>query len=220
MVAVNSTARTKRSRPARTAEPAWEIAYLFPPQGSWSEEDYLALEDHYGSHIRVELSDGRLEVLPMPTEPHQLIIAFLWRSLDAFINLHAPGVTLFSGIRVKLRIGKAVKFREPDIVYMKAEHSARRHNEFWEGADLVMEVVSGDAKDRNRDWLTKPKEYAAAGIPEYWIIDPYRKLIRVLVLRGKAYRRHGDFKLGSRATSVLLPGFSVAVSDVFAAAAV
>jgi Uma2 family endonuclease len=218
MVAVSS--RAKPSARVRAAEPAWEIAYLFPPQGSWTEDDYLALEDHYGSHVRVELCNGRLEVLPVPTEPHQLIIAFLWRSLDAFINLHAAGVTLFSGIRVRLRVGKHIKFREPDIVYMKAEHATRRHKQFWEGADLVMEVVSGDPKDRNRDWRTKPKDYAAAGIPEYWIVDPYKKVIRVLVLRGKTYRCHGDFKPGSRATSPLLPGFSVSVSEVFAAAAV
>jgi Uma2 family endonuclease len=112
-----------------------------------------------------------------------------------------------------------VKFREPDVIYMSSKHAARRHKEFWEGADLVMEVVSGDAKDRTRDWKTKPKEYAAAGIPEYWIVDPDKRVIRVLTLRGKSYRRHGDFKPGARATSVQLPGFAVAVDEVLAVAA-
>ena len=46
------------------AEPAWEVALLFPAQGEWSEDDYLWLTDR----IRrlVEFTDGRVEVLPMP----------------------------------------------------------------------------------------------------------------------------------------------------------
>jgi hypothetical protein len=37
-------------------EPAWEIAELFPPQGYWCEEEYLALTD--GTNHLVELTDG------------------------------------------------------------------------------------------------------------------------------------------------------------------
>ncbi len=214
--------KTKRSDPrfVNGARPTWEIAYLVPPQGSWTEDDYLALEDHYGTHIRVELADGCLEVLPMPTQLHQLIIAFFWKCLDRFAEAHAPGLALFSGIRVRLKLKRGTQFREPDVVYMSAKNAARRHNKFWDGADLVMEVVSGTAGDRKRDWVTKAKEYAAAGIAEYWIIDPEKQVIRVLSLSGKSYRCHGDFKPGNQATSVLLPGFAVEVDAVFAAGAV
>ncbi|MCI0681382.1 MAG: Uma2 family endonuclease [Gemmataceae bacterium] len=193
------------------------MRYL-PHQGEWTEGEYLALEGVFGDHIRAEFVDGRLEVLPVPTDPHQLIMVYLWKCLDTFIALHAPGVALVSGTRVRLQLRGGIQFREPDVVYMSARNSARRRVEFWDGADLVMEVVSGSAADRKRDWVIKVKEYAAAGIPEYWIVDPQKKVIRVLALRGKSYRRHGDFKPGHRATSVHVPGFLVAVSDVFAAA--
>jgi hypothetical protein len=43
---------------------AWELATLFPKQGGWSEYDYLQLTDD--TNGRVELTDGRLEFLPMP----------------------------------------------------------------------------------------------------------------------------------------------------------
>lgn len=200
--------------------PTWELLRYLPHQGEWTEDEYLALEERFGNNIRVELSDGYLEVLPVPTEPHQLLILFFVRCLDAFAQAHAPGVVLFSGIRVKLRVGQKTKFREPDVVYMAARHASRRHKEFWEGADLVTEIMSGDRKDRLRDWKDKPRDYAAAGIPEYWVIDPDKKVIRVYTLRGKSYRRHGDFKSGDQATSVLLPGFAVAASAVFAAGSV
>jgi Uma2 family endonuclease len=58
---------------------------------------------------------------------------------------------------------------------------------------------------------------AAAGIPEYWIIDPDKKRILVLTRKGKRYTVHGEFKPGDQATSKLLRGFSVDVDDVFAA---
>lgn len=196
----------------------WEVARWFPAQGHWTERDYLNLESVCGHSIRAELSRGRLEVLPVPTQTHQLIILFMVYILDAFSQAHAPGVVLFSGIRVRLKGRKQNGFREPDVVYMKAEHAARQHDAYWEGADLVMEVVSGDPEDRERDLVVKPKENAAAGIPEYWIIDPEQQVVRVLTLAGKTYRLHGDFRAGDQAGSVLLPGFTVAVADVWAAA--
>ena len=103
-------------------------------------------------------------------------------------------------------------------MFMKKENAQHRHEKYWDGADLVAEVVSGSPEDRKRDYITKRREYAAAGIAEYWIIDRQDQLIRVLTLKGKTYRRHGDFKAGSSATSVLLPGFALAVDDVFASA--
>jgi Uma2 family endonuclease len=195
------------------AEPTWEVAYLFPAQGAWTEEEYFRLDEFHGGFPLLELSGGRLEVLPMPTETHQLIMLFLFKLLEAFTTAHAPGLVLVSGMKV--RLGKR-KVRDPDVIYMKAEHAHRRHDKYWDGADLVMEVVSADHKDRERDLKTKPREYARAGIPEYWIIDPEERRIRVLTLAGKAYRVHGDFGPGSQAGSVLLPGFTAAVDAVLA----
>lgn len=201
-------------------KPTWDVAYLFPPEGQWTEEDYLHLEDLCGAHIRVELFEGRLEVLPVPTQIHQLVLRYLMRLLEEFTAKHAPGLVLFSGIRVKLPVkGDKPEYREPDIVYMKEEHSHRRHNEYWEGADLVMEVVSGTPGDRKRDLVTKRREYAAAGIPEYWIVEPDERFIRVLTLEGSKYKVHGEFRSGAIATSILLPGFTVSVDELLATAA-
>src|SRR5437773_2718941 len=79
-----------------------------------------------------------------------------------------------------------------------------------DGADLVMEVVSEGSENRKRDLETKRLEFAAAGIAEYWIVDPQEQRITVLVLDGSIYRVHGEFAPGTQASSVLLPGFSVA----------
>ena len=79
-----------------------------------------------------------------------------------------------------------------------------------------MEVVSEGEENRERDLEVKREEYAKAGIAEYWIVDPQEQRITVLTLDGQTYREHSVFGLGTQATSVLLPGFAVTVSDVFA----
>jgi Uma2 family endonuclease len=188
--------------------PTWEIAYLFPNQGTWTVDEYLALDTN---HL-IEFSDGVLEVLPMPTEQHQLIVAFLYEMVKAYIAPRKLGRVLFAPLRVKLW---EEKFREPDLVFMLAENAPRRGNQYWRGADLVMEVVSED--DPERDLVKKRAEYAKAGIREYWIVDPRDGTITLLVLDPAAgtYRTAGNYASDDVAQSVLLDGFSVRVVEVF-----
>jgi len=182
---------------------------LYPNQGAWDEEDYLLLP---GNHL-VEFDDGRVEVLPMPTTLHQLIAMFLYRALFAFTSPGELGTVLTAPLRVRLRPGK---FREPDVVFMLAKHSDRILERWWEGADLAMEVVSKDADDRNRDLVTKRAEYAQAGIPEYWIVDPEEATITVLTLARGKYKVAGVYRGTEKAKSVLLTGFAVEVKAALA----
>jgi Uma2 family endonuclease len=179
---------------------------LFPAQGTWSEEEYLALA---GNRL-VEFSDGHLEVLPVPTTSHQLLVAYLYGLLLAFVTPRVLGTVVFAPLPVRLRPGK---FREPDIVFLAKEHAGRIGEEYWEGADLVLEVVSTEPADRRRDLQIKRREYARAGIPEYWIVDPVAERISVLQLAGKRYAVHGEFDRGTVASSRLLEGFTVDVTE-------
>lgn len=196
---------------SRTGEPSWEIAVLFPAQGSWSEAEYLALQRK--SNLLVELSDGYIEVLPMPTPFHQRVVRWLFRLLESFVAGLDSGEVFFAPLPIRLRPGK---FRDPDIVYLRPGRVSDPHHQ-PQGADLAIEVVSDDAEDRQRDFETKREEYAEAGIAEYWIVDPQEHEILVLTLAGATYRVHGQFGRGTTATSLLLAGFRVAVDDVFAA---
>ena len=190
-------------------EPPWELALSYPRQGDWTEEEFLALENrHY-----VELVDGCLEFLPMPTLLHQMIVKFLHRLLDDFVKQHANGEVLFAPLPV--HVGPK-HFRDPDVVYCRP-HRLRSLDGQPEGADLVVEVVSEGKTNRKRDLEVKPKVYAAAGIEEYWIVDPQDANIQVLTLGGDTYQLHGKFVVGDVATSVLLNGFSVSVLDVLTA---
>jgi Uma2 family endonuclease len=193
---------------SRKGDPTWEIAMLFPPQGEWSEEEYLALH----ANRMIELADGFIEVLPMPTLLHQFIVEYLFEAIKAYLAGKNQGRALFAPLPI--RLGKD-KYREPDVIFLK-NHRLTNLRKQPEGADLVMEVVSEGEENRLRDLEIKRGEYAAAGIAEYWIVDPREGRITVLTLEGQTYREHGVFGPGTVATSVSLPGFEVAVDKVFA----
>jgi Uma2 family endonuclease len=195
------------------ADFAWEVATLFPVQGHWSEEAYLDLTD--GTNRRIEFVDGRLEFLPAPTELHQALVAFLYHALLRFVTEGDLGKVPFPPLRVRVRRGS---FREPDVLFLRKENYALRTNRIWNGADLVMEVVSGDPKDRKRDYEEKLADYAAAKIAEYWIVDHQRQTVIVHRLEGEQYVALGEFGRGVRAASALLPGFEFEVDALFAAA--
>jgi Uma2 family endonuclease len=200
-------ARTKpRPEPAPfEAEPTWEIARLFPPQGMWSEEEFFALPDNH----HIEFSNGRLEFLPLPTIYHQLILMFLYKELDAFVQAGRLGIVVITGYKARVQ---RRKYREPDILFISAEHMSGIGKQYCKKVDLIIEIVSEE--NRLHDIKKKRGEYERAGIPEYWIVDPEKGTITVLVLRPrkKTYVEHGVFAKGERATSKLLPGFRVDVT--------
>jgi Uma2 family endonuclease len=184
-----------------------DLTALLPAQGYWSEAEYLWLTEH--SNRLVEYNDGHLEMLPMPTDRHQTIVFFLQTIFAAWLRPRR-GKVLASPLRLRLT---PTQYREPDILLLLAADDPRRHDRYWEGADLVLEVVSQD--DRRRDLVLKRAEYAAAGIPEYWIVDPEHETVTVLRLDQNTYVEGGVYKRGEAAASVLLAGLTVDVASVF-----
>jgi Uma2 family endonuclease len=206
--------RSKKSRPIKNGkrEPAWDIAYFYPMQGDWTEEDYLDLDRNSEPRL-IELNDGFLEILPMPDMLHQDIVKFIFTLFDAFVMGLGIGRVYFAPLPIKLW---TKQMREPDIVFL-ASHRIKDKRQPPKGADLAMEVVSPGAEGRKRDLKEKRLVYAKAKIPEYWIVDPKTKTITVLTLSGRSYKVHGVYKTGDQAASKLLKGFKVAVNEVFAA---
>lgn len=185
--------------------PTWEVAHLFPPQGAWTERDFFALH----SNRMVELVDGHLEILPMPTWLHQLIVKFLVRAVDAAID--NSGIVLDAPLPIRL-FEKTV--REPDVMYFAPGSEPRDVRGYPTKVDMVMEVVSEGVAARQRDHDDKRSDYARAGVSEYWIVVPDEQRITVLVLDGNAYRTQGEFVPGQTAAGILLPRLRVNVSDV------
>jgi Uma2 family endonuclease len=180
---------------------------LAPLQGLWTVEQYLKLTNQ--TNQLIEFTDGVIEVLPMPTKYHQAISKFLFLALLAVVQ-RIGGDVFYAPLRVQVHSGK---FREPDLLLVLDKNDPRAQDEYWLGADLVMEIVSPDRPQRDTE--EKPRDYAEAGIPEYWIVNPLDETITLLILRGDTYTAHAVYCRGERVASLILDGFSVNVDQVF-----
>jgi Uma2 family endonuclease len=179
---------------------------LLPLQGMWTEEQYLTLTNQ-ANHL-IEFTDGEIEVLPLPTRRHQLILLLLYELFKATVR-PLGGIVLVAPLRLQVRPGK---YREPDVLMLFHADDPRNQDAFWLGADIVVEIVSPDRPERDTE--EKPRDYAEARIPEYWIVNPQAETITVLTLDGEDYTMHGVFHRGEQATSKVLVGFSVSVDEV------
>ena len=176
------------------------------------EDDYLKLA--FNNNWLVEWTDGQLELLRPPEREHQLIVGRLFHFFDLFVQTTHLGVVSFAPLPVKIA---STKYREPDLIFQTTANHAKSNRKYYEGADLVVEVVSDDPQSHVRDYEQKLVDYARAGIPEYWIVDPQAVTISVMTLAAGKYETRGVYKAGEEASSQLLNGLCVNVSDVFAA---
>ncbi len=182
------------------------VAELFPPPGQWTEEDYFALPD---THRYVELSEGKLIVPPHPTNRHQIAVLELAVRLREFARARDLGEVRIAPLPVRLWSGK---IREPDIFFFLKAHTDRIGEQVCGVPDLIIEVTSPSTSRVDR--MEKFQEYARAGVPEYWIVDPEARTVEVYVLQRGAYVLRGKWEPGETASSGLLEGFAVRVEEV------
>jgi Uma2 family endonuclease len=184
-----------------------EIARLFPRQGEWTERDFFALPE---SNRRIELSNGVLTMAPSPTGEHALILMELASRLKNHAAAAGLGEVLVAPLDVRLFPGT---IRQPDILFVKEENRERIGRYFDGPPDWVAEIISPGSRELDEE--VKLAEYAQAGVPEYWLVDPENRTIRVYTLQGEAYTLTGTASPGQVARSTTVEGFEVAVGDVF-----
>ena len=69
----------------------------------------------------------------------------------------------------------------PDILFVaKSREELIQRTQLSGPPDLCIEIVSPDSGAR--DWREKYLEYEAAGVKEYWVIDPASKHVEVYAL--------------------------------------
>ena len=147
---------------------------------TYSFEDYLNYRDD--SDFKYELLNGELIQMTPASGWHSDIIDFIQEQFKIEIrrlNLNwvvRPGTV---GVRTGIR-----KSRIPDILVMtETQRQLLRTLPsaiLEEPPLLVVEIVSPNNPED--DYRYKRSEYAALGIPEYWIIDSQESKISILSL--------------------------------------
>ncbi len=98
---------------------------LLPRQGCWSDEAYLWLTDH--SRRLIELTDERIEELPMSTFTHHAVLLFLYCLFHDYLRPRG-GVAMVPALRMRIREGK---FRETDVLMLRDRLDPRYQDRYW-----------------------------------------------------------------------------------------
>jgi Uncharacterized protein conserved in cyanobacteria len=147
-----------------TAEPiaGHSSRWPVPPQDGYTVDDLFTLPD---LPPHTELLDGSLVFVSPQRDFHTIMIDLLMVGLR---HSAPPQMKVRREMTVVLdrRNGP-----EPDVSVVRAEAVTGRELTRFSAADvlLAVEVVSPDSEARDR--AAKPQKYAAAGIPNFWLVE-------------------------------------------------
>lgn len=151
-----------------------------PKPGPHTWEDFLALDEGDPR----ELLDGFLLEVEVPTLTHERAVAVLIALLTHWAFEHDAGDVLASAYKVRIDERRGTM---PDIQFYRRGNFPHGQERGLERGhpDLVVEVISPSS--RSKDSVRKLYDYAAIGVPEYWLIDPEARILERLVLRDGLY---------------------------------
>jgi len=185
------------------AGPAKEATVQAPTHMTFDE--FMAYDPETG---RAEWVDGEVLLVSPAASDHQFLVGFLYRLLSDWVESHELGFVLLAPLL--MRLANRPSGREPDILFVTAEHADRVKPTYLDGpADLVIEVVSPDSEAR--DHVDKRNEYEAAKIPEYWVLDRLRQNAFFYLLGDDGYYHPAPIDQDGIYRSRVLEGFRLRV---------
>ncbi|MCM6777921.1 Uma2 family endonuclease [Nocardia sp. CDC159] len=152
------------------------------------------------SGARVELCEGVPVVMPLPTRRHTRAALRLARQLAGQLP---PHLEVLAGFEVCTRGGDRPTVRVPDLVITSTAGPAQR----LRPDEVLVAVEITDTDTRRTDTVSKPAEYAAAGIAHYWVVDvagPSAELVVHRLTDGRRYETAAEIS-GHFATTIPVP---------------
>ncbi len=160
-----------RDSPKVCEEPAYQVDSQHT-QGSYTIEDYYALPEEQ----RVELIDGYFYDMAAPTFLHQRIGGEVYRQIANFIMERGGScIPLISPVDIQLDCDERTMV-QPDVAVLCRKDKAKVWGVYG-APDFILEVISPST--RRKDYTKKLSKYMAAGVREYWILDPYQQKLLV-----------------------------------------
>jgi Uma2 family endonuclease len=137
-----------------------------------------------GDGQKADLIDGVIYMASPDSRINNTLNGFLFKLISGFIEAkNIDGFAFFS--RYACRISD-IRAPEPDVGYVRPENANRVHeNEMEGGPHIAVEIVSRDSVQR--DYGEKRELYEAAGVEEYWIVDPRQQRVEFLRLNSGRY---------------------------------
>ena len=180
------------------------------PSVKFTYEDFVKFPDDGKRH---EIIDGEHYVTPAPNTKHQRIVSRLILSLGSYLEHDPIGEVFVAPFDVVFSNFNVV---EPDLLYISRERRDILTDKHVQGApDLVVEILSPGT--RRTDEIKKRNLYKRF-VREYWIVDPELEITKVYRQVEGAFARVAELsaEADDTLTTPLLPGWSVALTKIFA----
>lgn len=172
--------------------------------------EYLTYDD--GTDKRYELDEGNLILMPPATGRHELIAGLLLTYFSQAIQ--QQGLDLYASANGVEFLTRPQQPRKPDVCLI----SRQQAQAIWGVSAilstppvLAVEVVSPESI--KRDYQIKLREYAQAGVAEYWIVDPLQEKITVLLLRDGDYLAQ-EYSKDQVVRSQLFPNWAIKAGQI------
>ena len=150
------------------------LPLMLGEQGDYTISDYLALPDDK----RVELIDGVFYDIASPTFRHQAIIGRVYNMIRNHLDRKkGSGIPMMSPLDVQLDEDDRTMV-QPDLIVV-CDKKKIKDDRIFGAPDFVLEVLSKST--RHKDGVLKMSKYLEAGVREYWMIDPDKKVVVVYV---------------------------------------
>jgi len=137
--------------------------------GEFTIDDYYALPDDK----RVELINGVFYDMAAPSIVHQVLLESIsWQFRNFIMSRKGKCLPLVSPVDVKLDKDNKTMV-QPDFIVV-CDRSQITEKRVEGGPDFVLEVISPSSVQK--DCILKAAKYLEAGVKEYWILDPDKKI--------------------------------------------
>ncbi|GAC1374177.1 MAG: Uma2 family endonuclease [Ktedonobacteraceae bacterium] len=149
--------------------------------------------------------------LPSADELHQKASIRIAHYLFSYVELEGRGRVYTAPFDVEICTNVVV---QPDVlVILSANEQNIAHTHITGAPDLIVEILSPGSMSYDRS--IKYATYARAGVKEYWLADPHRHTLEVLVLEKAAYFSMGIFREQEIPRSRIIPHLPVPIKALF-----
>ena len=182
-----------------------ETAAPYPSGPIHTLEDFLALPENQ----RAELVHGNLYLLAAPSRIHQKVSFQISRCIGNFIDANKGKCEVYPAPFDVYLFGDDSIIYEPDISVICNPDILT--DKGCSGApDWIIEIVSPSTS--SSDYVKKTRHYQAAGVKEYWIVNPDEKNVVVY-----CFSNSSQFTIYAFSDPVpvsIYPGFSITISEL------
>lgn len=171
------------------------------------KEEIYTVEDIYAlpEGERAELIDGKIYYMAPPSRVHQDIVFALSRKIADYIDSENGRCKVYLAPFAVFLNEDDRNYVEPDISIIC--DSDKLNDKGCVGApDWIIEIVSPGSKQT--DYYIKLFKYRTAGVREYWVADPDRKIVTVYNFE---YDTMVEYPFGEEVPAGIYEGFSVKV---------